>query len=59
MNFYRLYVGESMPLRKARVPVIFNLLIDKLPPGDYRIEIQARDSAENVSAVRSGDFSVE
>jgi hypothetical protein len=35
------------------------LLIHKLPPGDDRIEIQARDSAENVSAMRTGDFSVE
>jgi hypothetical protein len=41
------------------VPAIFNLPMDKLPPGDYRIEIQGRDSAANISPVRTGDFSIE
>ena len=41
------------------VPAIFNLPIDKLPPGDYRIEIQSSDSAQNLSPVRTGDFSID
>jgi VWFA-related protein len=41
------------------VPAIFKLPMDKLPPGDYRIEIQGRDSPGNTSPVRTGDFSVE
>jgi VWFA-related protein len=49
------YVRPGNP----RVPVIFNLLIDKLQPGDYAIEIRARDSAGNISPVRTGEFSVQ
>jgi VWFA-related protein len=41
------------------VPAILKLPMDKLPPGDYRIEIQSRDSLQNVSPVRTGDFSIE
>ena len=52
-------INQNVHPGKPRVPVIFNLLIDKLPPGDYRIEIQARNSAHNFSPVRTGDFSVE
>jgi VWFA-related protein len=49
------YVHQGNPL----VPVIFKLPMDKLPAGDYTTEIWARDSAGNVSPVRTGDFSIE
>jgi len=49
------YVHPGNPL----VPVIFHLPIDKLPPGRYGLEIWSRDSAQNVSPVRTGDFSIE
>ncbi|MGD1102123.1 MAG: VWA domain-containing protein [Terriglobia bacterium] len=49
------YVHQGSPL----VPVIFSLPMDKLPVGDYRMEIWGRDSAENVSPVLTGDFSIE
>jgi VWFA-related protein len=52
-------INQNVHPGKPRVPVIFNLFIDRLPPGDYRIEIQARDSAHNFSPVRTGDFSIE
>jgi VWFA-related protein len=61
----KVHTSNTIPINQylrpgnPRVPVIFNLLIDKLPAGDYRIEIRARDSAGNVSPVRTGDFSVE
>jgi VWFA-related protein len=40
------------------VPAIFRLPIDKLPAGDYTLQIWARDSAGNVSESRTGDFSI-
>lgn len=49
------YVHQGNPL----VPVIFKLPMDKLPPGDYTMEIWARDSAGNVTPVRTGDFSID
>jgi VWFA-related protein len=49
------YIRPGKPL----VPVIFNLPMNDLPPGDYKIVIQARDSAGNVSESRTGYFSVE
>jgi hypothetical protein len=52
-------INQNVHPGKPRVPVIFYLLIDKLPPGDYRIEIQGRNSAHNFSPVHTGDFSVE
>ena len=41
------------------VPVIFPLPIEDLPAGSYAVEIWARDSAQNVTPVRTGDFSIE
>jgi VWFA-related protein len=49
------YVHPGNPL----VPVIFKLPIDKLPAGDYTMKIWARDSAQNVSPVQTGNFSIE
>jgi hypothetical protein len=52
-------LNENIHPGNPLVPAIFKLPIDKLPPGDYRIEIQGRDSPGNTSPVRTGDFSVE
>ena len=52
-------LSESVHQGNPLVPAIFNLPMDKLPPGDYRIEIVGRDSGGNTAAVRTGDFSIE
>ena len=49
------FVQPGNPL----VPAGFKLPIDKIPPGDYRLEMKARDNIGGVSPVRSVDFSVE
>jgi hypothetical protein len=36
-----------------------DLSIAKLPPGDYRVEAQATDSAGHTTAVRSANFSIQ
>jgi hypothetical protein len=41
------------------VPAIFRLPIDKLPAGDYSLQIWARDSTQNISPVQTGNFSIE
>jgi len=41
------------------VPVIFKLPSEKLPAGNYTVEIWARDSAQNISSVQAGNFSIE
>lgn len=43
----------------ALVPVGLILPVDKLPPGSYRLELKAVDSAGNVSQPRTADFEVE
>jgi VWFA-related protein len=54
-----LRINQYVHMGNPSVPVIFKLPVGSLPSGDYRIEIQARDSAQNVSPVRTGDFSIE
>jgi VWFA-related protein len=49
------YVRVGNPL----VPVSFKLPADKLPEGNYRLEVWGRDSAGNVSDSRTGNFSIE
>jgi VWFA-related protein len=64
-NDQKVYSSNTLPINRfARqgnplVPVIFKLPTDKLPAGDYTLEIWARDSAQNVSPVQTGNFSVE
>jgi VWFA-related protein len=41
------------------IPVGLKLVTDKLQPGDYRLEVQAKDSAGGTSSVRTADFQVE
>ena len=61
----KVHTSNTIPINhyirpgNPRIPVIFNLLIDKLPAGDYRLETWARDSAGNVSPLRTGDFSIQ
>jgi hypothetical protein len=37
----------------------FNLPVDRLRAGDYRLEVKGQDEIGNVSTVRSADFSIE
>jgi len=41
------------------IPALVWLRTDKFPPGSYRLEAQARDSKQNVSAVQSADLDLE
>jgi hypothetical protein len=41
------------------VPVGLTLPIAKLPAGDYRVEVQARDSRGQVSVLRKTEFTLE
>lgn len=52
-------VNEFIRPGKPLVPVIFSLPIGKLSPGEYSIEIHARDSAGESSASRTGYFYVD
>jgi hypothetical protein len=49
------YIQTGNPV----VPVGLKLLADSLPPGAYRVELQARDSAGKTSVLRSADFDLE
>jgi VWFA-related protein len=52
-------VNEYMQPGNPLVPVGFNLAIDQLQVGDYRLEIKGRDSVGGISAVRTADFSIQ
>jgi hypothetical protein len=41
------------------IPIAQEIAIDKLPPGTYRLEVQASDSAGNHTAWRATSFTVE
>ena len=43
----------------ALVPVGLKLPVDTLPPGSYRLELKAMDSAGNTSQPRTADFEVQ
>jgi VWFA-related protein len=43
----------------ALVPLGLRLPVDTLPPGSYRLELKAVDSAGNVSQTRTADFEVQ
>ena len=61
----KVYSSNTFPINdfgrqgNPLVPVIFRLPVDKLPAGDYTLEIWARDSAQNISTVQTGYFSIE
>jgi hypothetical protein len=48
------YIKAGNPM----IPVGLRLPIEKLDPGSYRAEFQAKDTAGNVSTLRSTDFEV-
>ncbi len=52
-------INEFMHQGNPLVPVIFKLPADKLPAGDYTLEIWARDSVPSISPVQTGNFSLE
>jgi hypothetical protein len=41
------------------IPIGLQLVTNKLDPGSYRLELQAKDSAGGSSSVRTADFKVE
>ncbi len=41
------------------IPIGLKLITDKLEPGDYRLELEAKDSAGSSSRVRTADFRME
>ena len=41
------------------IPVVWEMEVAKLPPGSYRLEVQASDSAGNKTPSRTASFSVE
>ena len=41
------------------VPVVVPVPLTKLPAGDYRLEVQARDATGNVSTLRQAEFTLE
>ena len=54
--------GGPVPTAKAGDPVVpigLRLPLDKLPPGSYKLELKAMDSAGNSTPVRTADFVVE
>ena len=44
---------------KPLIAVGFQLPVDRLQAGDYRMEIRGGDAAGNISGVRSAEFSIE
>jgi hypothetical protein len=48
------YIKAGSPM----IPVGLRLPLEKLDPGSYRAEFQAKDTAGNVSMLRSTDFEV-
>jgi Ca-activated chloride channel family protein len=41
------------------VPMGFKLPVENVPPGDYQLVVQARDSEGHTSGLRSADFSIQ
>jgi hypothetical protein len=54
-----LLINEFSQPGNPLVPVGFRLPVEKLPAGDYRFEIKGRDSAGNISTLRTADFSIQ
>jgi hypothetical protein len=52
-------VAPSIHAGDPVIPVGLKLVTDNLEPGEYRLELQARDSAGASSSVRTTDFRVE
>ena len=56
---YTIYINENIHPGNPLVPVSFKLPMEKLPAASYQLEVWGRDSAGNITPVRTGDFSVE
>jgi hypothetical protein len=54
-----IYINENIHPGNPLVPVTFKLPMEKLPAGNYQLEVWGRDSAGNITPVRTGDFAVE
>ena len=52
-------VGSQVRTDYRAIPVVWQMRLAKLPPGAYRLEVQASDSAGNKSLWRAARFSVE
>jgi hypothetical protein len=58
----KLKMAGAIPVPNAGNPVVpvgMSLPLDKLPPGSYRVELSAADSAGNASPARTADFEVQ
>jgi hypothetical protein len=51
-------VGQTAQRGNPIIPAASLVKLDQIPPGAYRLEVQARDSNQNASPVRSTDFDV-
>jgi hypothetical protein len=51
--------AKDVKAGSALVPMGLKLPVDTLPPGSYRLELKAVDSAGNTSPPRSADFEVQ
>ena len=52
-------INEYIQPGNLLVPVGLSIPAQQLQAGDYRFEIKGRDSAGNVSAARTADFSIQ
>jgi hypothetical protein len=52
-------VDSPMRPENLAIPVVWDMEVAKLPPGAYRLEVQASDSAGNKTPWRSTSFTVE
>ncbi len=59
------YSTNTIPLDEAvqtgnpLIPIALKVPVEQLQPGDYRLEVRARDSMGSASSVHSADFSVD
>ena len=49
-------VNQFIQTGNPIIPVASVVQLSQIPPGAYRLEVQARDSIQNVSPVRSAEF---
>jgi hypothetical protein len=59
MNTGPLSAADWVVPGNAVIPIGLKIAIEKLPPGPYRVELQASDSARRESEWRQADFSIE
>jgi hypothetical protein len=58
-DFPSLDVASYIEAGSTAIHIAREIPIDKLPPGSYRLEVQAADSAGKSTVWRTANFSVE